>query len=127
MVRRLRRLPLSGARAVHWSCAPPLRSGARSYGALLSLPVGIAQLALVELAVRIAGQLGHEVDGPRQLVLGQALGREAHELVGERGPGLDALGRLDHSLYLLAPVVGGDAEAGGVADLGVGEQHALDP
>src|SRR5437588_22520 len=36
-------------------------------------PVRVAQLALVELAVRIAGKLGDEVDRLRQLVLGQSL------------------------------------------------------
>src|SRR4051812_26897469 len=52
----------------YWSCAPPLRFGARSNGLLPSLPVGVAQLALVELAVGVARQLGHEVDGLGELV-----------------------------------------------------------
>src|SRR5207248_4485418 len=34
---------------------------------LPSFPVGVAQLAYVELAVRIARERGHEVDGLRQL------------------------------------------------------------
>ena len=42
------------------------------------------------------------------------------------GSGVDARGRLDHGLDLLAPVGVGDAEDGDVADLRVGEELALD-
>ena len=51
---------------------------------------------------------------------------EGQDLRGQLVVGLDALGRLDHRLDLLAPVLVGDAEDGGVAHLGVREQHVLD-
>ena len=57
---------------------------------------------------------------------GQALVGERAQLLLELGSGLDAVGRLDDGLDLLAPVGVGDAEHGDVADLRVGEELALD-
>ena len=62
-----------------------------------------------------------------QLELGEACRRQnARSSSAELVAGVDAVGRLDDRLDLLAPVVVGDAEHGDVGDLRVREQHALD-
>src|SRR5215468_7214561 len=72
-------------------------------------PVRIAQLALVELAVRIARHRGDEVDRSRTLVLGHALVAEGENLVGQGLVWRDARRGLDHRLHGLAPVLVRDA------------------
>src|SRR4029453_14993526 len=64
------------------------------------LPVRLAQLALQDLAVRIARQLGDELHRPRRLVVGQALAApRLHGCIVERG----AATRLDDGVQTLAP------------------------
>ena len=87
---------------------------------------GIAQRALVELAVGVAGHRVDEVDAARQLVAGEHALAVREQLVGELGRRRDAGGRFDHRLHLLAPVVVRDAEHRGVADRGVRQQGGLD-
>src|SRR5256885_2071996 len=98
----------------------------RSDGALAPFPVGVAELALVQLAVRVAWHLDDEVDRPRCLELRELVAAEREDLVGELGAGVDTGRRFDDRLDLLAPVLVRDAERGGVADLGMGQEHALD-
>src|SRR5205823_8200004 len=93
------------------------RAAAPSDGPLASLPVGIAQLALVELAVGVAGHLGHEVDRLRHLELRQLVAGEGEDLVRERGARLDTRRGLDDRLHLFAPVLVRDAEDGRVSYL----------
>src|SRR6266700_8113681 len=69
-------------------------------GAVAVGPVGVAEAALVELAVRVAWQLGHVVDAPGQLEPGQPAVEEREQVRGERGAGLRAGRRLDHGLDL---------------------------
>src|SRR5664280_3793273 len=104
---------------------PGRRAGAGSdLGA--TLPVGVAQLALVQLAVGVPGKGLGEVDRLGRLELGQPGGAVLEDLLGQLGGRLDSLGRLDDRFDLLAPVVVGHAEDGHVADLGKAQQGALD-
>src|SRR4029453_5751949 len=72
-------------------------SSDRSFAAL---PVGVAQLALVELAVRVARHLGDEVNLLRGLLLRDEGLRPIEELGFECGPGRHAGGRLHDGLHL---------------------------
>ena len=54
--------------------------GPRLDRAVAPLPVRVAQLALVELAVRVARHLGDEVDRLRRLVLGELVAAEGEDL-----------------------------------------------
>src|SRR5664280_106439 len=84
---------------------PGRRAGAGSdLGA--TLPVGVAQLALVQLAVGVPGKGLGEVDRLGRLELGQPGGAVLEDLLGQLGGRLDSLGR--------------------VADLGKAQQGALD-
>src|SRR5688572_19445216 len=53
----------------------------RSHLPLPPDPIRIAQLALQNFSLRVARQLGDELDRFRALVRGELLGREAHELI----------------------------------------------
>ena len=64
-------------------------AGGRSDRPLHPFPVGVAQLALVELAVGIAWHLGREVDRLGCLELGQLAGAEGQDLLRQRIVGLD--------------------------------------
>src|SRR5689334_6893557 len=94
--------------------------------ALAVLPVRIAQLALEELARRLARQLVREVDRARPLELGEP----SREALHDRGPQhlvrRDTRRGLDDRLDLLAHVVVGNAEHRDVADPRMGEDLALD-
>ena len=58
---------------------------------LAPFPIRVAQLALVQLAVGIAGHFGREVDRLRRLELGQPPGTELHDLLRQLRPGLDVI------------------------------------
>src|SRR5215472_4370549 len=84
---------------------------------LATFPVGVSELSLVELAVRVAGQRAEEVDALRRLVLRDPFGAECQDVLREGRRRVDARGRLDHRLHLLAPVRIRDAEHGRVSHL----------
>src|SRR5579883_2452671 len=79
--------------------------GPGSDGPLPALPVGVAQLALVELAVGVPRHLGDEVDALGSLEPGQAALAPGEDLRLELGPRLHPRGGLDDRLDLLAPVL----------------------
>src|SRR6266700_3201779 len=62
---------------------------------LTPLPVRIAQLALEQLAARVAGHFRDEVHRPRPLHLGQAALERADQLSGKLGAWRHPLGRVD--------------------------------
>src|SRR4051794_22192705 len=66
----------------------------------LVAPVPVAQQALVELAGRLAGQLGVEVDRTRALVMGEVLPAVREELAFEVGPGVGHVARLHDGVDL---------------------------
>src|SRR5215216_283058 len=82
----------------------------------VALPIALPQEALVQLAGGQPGQLVHEVDGAGTLEVGEVLPAEGDELTFElwsgarRGVGH----RLHHGLDLLAQVVVGHTDDGGV-------------
>src|SRR5689334_934815 len=90
-------------------------SASRSDLGAVAFPVRVAELALVELAAGVAGQLGHEVDRLRALELGEAVLAEREDLVAQLVVRLDADLGLHDGLDLLTPVGVGDAEHGHVA------------
>src|SRR5258708_37492686 len=88
-------------------------------------PVVIAELALQQLPAGVARQLADEVDGPGPLHLGQPAFEGGEDLGRELVRRLDAVGRLDDRLDLLAPLLVRDAEDGYVGDLGVDDDLGL--
>src|SRR3954447_7259307 len=94
-----------------WTCVMWYSISAPAVGdsdrALARFPVRVAQLALVQLAVRVARQLLDEVDRARRLVLRQLVDRPRQDLGFELGPAVGELDRLDDRLDLFAPVVVG--------------------
>src|SRR5579862_1781241 len=88
-------------------------------------PVALLEHALVELAVRVARQLLHEVDALRALVGRQLAPAVLQQLLLQflaRGCSRD---QLDDRLHLLAHLRVGNADDGDVGDGGVGGQHVL--
>src|SRR3546814_18216499 len=85
-------------------------SGRRSDARGPTLPVLVAQLALVELARGEAGKLVEELEALRHLVAGDVLPGERPQLRLELGAPFDAFGRLHRRHHLLAHLVVGDAE-----------------
>src|SRR5690606_8338266 len=93
--------------------------------ASVSLPIAIAQLALLHLARLGARQLRDEVDRARALVVRDVIAAEADQLLGELGAGLVAGGRHHDGLHLLAEIVVGHADHGDVVHLRVRDEVAL--
>ena len=91
-----------------------------------AFPVGVAELALVELAVGVAWHLGGVVDGARVLLLRDVVAAVVHDRLRGRVVRGPALAELDDGLDLLAGVLVGDAEHGDVGDRGVLDERALD-
>ena len=89
-------------------------------------PVGVAQLALGRAPFGSRAAPAAESIDLGSLNLPSRCGAVLEDLGGQLGRGLDPLGRLDDRLDLLAPVVVGDAEHRGVADLREAEQDVLD-
>src|SRR5690606_4492267 len=82
-----------------------------SHVAVAALPVGGAQLALEQLAARVAGQDVGEVDRLRHLEAGDVLASEGDELLGG---GIGALSPHDDGLHRLAPPLVGHTDDGHV-------------
>src|SRR5690606_4861156 len=97
-----------------------------SDGTAAVLPVRVAELALEELAVRLARQLLDVVDRLGPLHLREPALQRREDLGGQPVAGRDALGGLHDGLDLLAPLVVGDAEHGHVRDLRVQDDLVLD-
>src|SRR3954453_4182116 len=91
--------------------------------ALATLPEGLAELSLEDLAGACARKLGHEGHRARDLVSGQVLLGEGDDVgLAERSFGLHD----DHRVHALAPLLARDAEYGDVEDVGVDLQAGLD-
>src|SRR6516162_1792071 len=88
-----------------------------SNGPLPLGPVGVSQLALIELAIGVTGHLVNEVEGAGGLEAGQLSCAESQDVVGQLLVSLDTGGGLDHRLHFFAPVLVGDAEHGRVRHL----------
>src|SRR5262245_51109835 len=80
--------------------------------AFASLPVAVAQQALVELARRMTRQLGLEIDAARALDGREVLAAERQKFLGQRRAGIDHAARLDDRLHFFAEVGIGHAEHG---------------
>src|SRR5713101_3382723 len=86
-------------------------------------PVGLAELALQELARRVAREDVVEGDLSGHLVAGHVPPAEGGDLLGgERLPGA----HVERGVHPLAPLLVGHPEDGGVEHLGVAVQHVLD-
>src|SRR6516164_10323077 len=90
-----------------------------------SLPVTFANAPLVELPVRVAGQLGNEFDCARALIAGEVSPAVLDELGPEVGAGRDAGGGLDDRLDLLTELVVGNTEHRRVDEFGMHDQQVL--
>ena len=88
-------------------------------------PVGVPEGFFVELAGGEPGELGGEVDRPGAFEVGEVLAAERDQLGGDLRSGVGAGHELDDGLDFLAEVFVGDAEDGGVGDLGVGDEEVL--
>src|SRR4051794_30889186 len=89
-------------------------------------PVRVAQLALEQLAGRLARQLVDEVDRAGPLELREPALQELHDRGPQRVVRDRAFAHLDDGLDLLAHVVVGDAEHRDVGDVRVRLDLALD-
>src|SRR5215831_2217921 len=88
-------------------------------------PVGISQNSLVQLARLRSGELGHEVDGPRALEVGESVPAVGDQLLFEQGPGSSRVSGLYHRLDLLAEIVVRDADDRHVMDGRMSGQDVL--
>ena len=84
----------------------------------LADPEWFAQLAFEDLAGRVAGQGVDKIDGPRHLVGGDTLAREADQFIGRD---LDAGFSHHERLHGLAPLVVRDTDHRHVRDREVGQ------
>src|SRR5262249_34651626 len=96
---------------------------ANSDTAFVAGPVGLPELALEELAGTVAGKVGVEGDGARELEVRQAAAAEGDQLVGG---GRVAGPELDGGVDALAPLGVGHPEHRRVEDSGMTMHHVLD-
>src|ERR1700734_71220 len=82
----------------------PERNVQALYRGCAVLPVGVAEAALEQLAVGVAGQFFDEVDALRPLHPGQPAVERGQDLRGGPIAGGDARGRLHDGLDLLTPL-----------------------
>src|ERR1700677_4797492 len=112
-------------------CSWPARRSAPGTGrsldsALPAGPVRVTEAALVELAVRVAGQFVDVVDGPRDLEPGHPPIEEGEQLGGQVWLGGEPGGRLDDGLDLLSPFLVRDPEHRYVRPRGMARELGLD-
>src|SRR5712672_848419 len=88
-------------------------------------PVAVTQQPLVKLSGRKPRQLGLEVDRARHFLARQGLAAKQHQFFRQIRPRQNPRHRLHHCFYFLAKIGVGNAEHGGVRDLGMGNQQIL--
>src|SRR5208337_3958746 len=104
--------------------APPDASRSKN-GALVVLPVAVAQWALEQLAGRRPRQLGLEADRTRAFVVGEVLAAKGDQLRRDFGAAFESWRQLHDRLDLLAHFLVGHAEDSSVGDLRMGDQQVL--
>jgi hypothetical protein len=89
----------------------------------LAAPVGVADAALLQLAVVVARQGGDDVDAARHLVAGNAFAQFVAD-----GLGIERGAAFGHHLrrQRLAEFIVGNADHGAVGNAGQGDQHMFD-